>query len=242
MHKRRLALGLILVFAGLSLQAQTKEQAISVTGKLTRAMAIGGESTGWMIQLDAETTVGGKPVTSIEVAYRKVSSLEELTDKRVKATGELSHRHGVESGERTILEITSIKEIQDISHEAHPTGGAFSLSGSEWLLEDLGGSGVLDQIQATITFPEAGKVTGNSSCNRFFGAAEIYGDAIKLGPLGSTRMACPEAVMNQETKYLEALQVAERFEWKDPYLLIYCKGFAKPLRFTRMASHKTGPQ
>ena len=51
-------------------------------------------------------------------------------------------------------------------------------------------------------------------------------------------MACPEAVMNQESKYLEALQAAERFEWKDPYLLIYCKGLEKPLRFTRMAPEK----
>ena len=237
MRNERLALGLILVFAGLSLQAQTKEQALSVTGKLSRAMAIGGESTGWIIQLDDETNIDGKQVGSIEVAYRKVSSLEKLADKHVKATGKLSHRHGVESGERTILEIASIKQIQDTGHEAHPASGAFSLSGSEWLLEDLGGSGVLDHVQVTLTLPEAGKVAGNGSCNRFFGAAEIHGDAIKLGPLGSTRMACPEAVMNQETKYLEALQAAERFEWKDPYLLIYCKGFAKPLRFTRMAAH-----
>jgi heat shock protein HslJ len=241
MRKQRLALGLILVFAGLSLLAQTKEQTLSVTGKLTRAMAMGGESTGWMIQLEAETTIEGKSVSSIEVAYSKTSSLEKLADKRVKATGKVSHRHGVESGERTILEIASIEEIEDTNHGARPTGGTFSLSGSEWLLEDLGGSGVLDQVQVTITFPEAGKVAGNGSCNRFFGAAEIHGDAIKLGPLGSTRMACPEAVMNQETKYLEALQAAERFEWKDPYLLIYCKGLAKPLRFTRMAAQKAAP-
>ena len=44
--------------------------------------------------------------------------------------------------------------------------------------------------------------------------------------------------MNQETKYLNALGAAERFEWKDPYLLIYCKGFEKPLRFTRMTPAK----
>jgi heat shock protein HslJ len=49
---------------------------------------------------------------------------------------------------------------------------------------------------------------------------------------------CPEAVMNQETKYMNALQTAEHFEWKDPYLLIYCKGFEKPLRFTRMTPSK----
>jgi hypothetical protein len=36
----------------------------------------------------------------------------------------------------------------------------------------------------------------------------------------------------------EALQAAECFEWKDPYLLIYCKGFEKALRFTQMAPGK----
>jgi heat shock protein HslJ len=115
---------------------------------------------------------------------------------------------------------------------------AFSLTGSEWLLEDLGGSGVIDNAQATLSFPEAGKVAGRGSCNRFFGPAQVSGDAVKMGPLGSTRMACAEAVMNQETKYLNALQAAERFEWKDLYLLIYCKGLEKPLRFTRMTAEK----
>jgi heat shock protein HslJ len=52
-------------------------------------------------------------------------------------------------------------------------------------------------------------------------------------------MACPEAVMNQEKKYLDALHAAERFEWKDPYLLLYCKGFEKPLRFTKMQTSKS---
>jgi heat shock protein HslJ len=87
--------------------------------------------------------------------------------------------------------------------------------------------------------PEEGRENcGERVCNRFFGPAEITGSTIELGPLGSTRMACPEAVMNQETKYLDALQAAERFEWKDPYLLIYCNGFEKPLRFTRMKTPK----
>jgi heat shock protein HslJ len=55
-----------------------------------------------------------------------------------------------------------------------------------------------------------------------------------LGPLGSTRMACPQAVMNQETKYLKALQAAERLERKEQYLLIYSKNAPKPLRFSRL--------
>ena len=141
----------------------------------------------------------------------------------------------MEIGERTVLIISSIKEAQ-----AAVRVPAKSLVGSEWLLEDLGGLGVIDNIQATLTFPEASKVAGNASCNRFFSPAEMSGDAIKLGPLASSRMMCPEAVMNQEMKYMNALQTAEHFEWKDHYLLIYCKGFEKPLRFTRMTPKPAG--
>jgi heat shock protein HslJ len=109
----------------------------------------------------------------------------------------------------------------------------FNLVGSDWVLEDLAGSGVVSGVRATLSFPEAGKVAGDGSCNRFFGMSEIAGTEIKLTGLGSTRMACPEPIMNQETKYLNALQAAERYEWKDPNLLIFSNGLDKPLRFTR---------
>jgi len=229
---------LILAMLGVHLQAQTPEARITVTGKLGRVMAIGGESTGWAIQLDSETTIGGKQVASIEVDDSNAERLQKLADKHVKATGTLSRRQGVETGERLILVVSSMKEVKATAQSSAKTA-PFHLTGTEWLLEDLGGGGVMDNIQATLTFPAAGKTAGKGSCNRFFGPAEITGSAIKLGPLGSTRMACPEAVMNQETKYLDALQAAERFEWKSPYLLIYCKGFEKPLRFTRMQTTKS---
>jgi heat shock protein HslJ len=197
---------------------------------------------GWTLELESATTIDGKQVTSIQVSYRKTAKLEKLGNKRVRATGKLGHRHGVETGKQPVLDISSINEAQGTG-TAQPAPAqpvSFSLSSSEWLLEDLSGTGVLDNVQATLTFPESGKGAGNGSCNRFFGPAEIKGEAIKLGPLGSSRMACPEAVMNQEAEYLQALQSAERFEWKDPYLLIYCNGLEKPLRFTRMAQQVGG--
>jgi hypothetical protein len=85
---------------------------MTVTGKLTRVMAIGGESTGWAITLDSEAAIDGKQVHSIEVDSRKTKRLEKLENKHVEATGLLSHRHGVETGERIILVISSIKEAQ----------------------------------------------------------------------------------------------------------------------------------
>jgi heat shock protein HslJ len=199
-------------------------------------MAIGGETTGWVIQLESEITIKGKQVDSIELDYHKTSKLEKLQNQRVQVVGTLSHRQGVETGDRTVLVASSIREAKATAQPKSAQAVPFSLIGSEWLLEDLAGSGMMDGIQATLTFPETGKIAGNGSCNRFFGSAEISGNTIKLGPLASTRMACPEAVMNQEMKYLAALQAAERFEWKDPNLLIYCKGFEKPLRYMRLSS------
>lgn len=234
----RLSTGLILALVSVYLQAQQTEQEITVTGKLVRTMAIGGESTGWVLELEPTTNIDAKQVNSIQVSYRKTGKLEKLANKRVTATGKLTHRQGVETGEQPVLEVSSIKEAKTTTQAANAPEVGSNLTGSEWLLVDLGSGGVLDQSQATLTFPEAGKVAGNGSCNRFSGTAEINGDAIKMAPLASSRMACSEGVMNQETKYLGALQAADRFEWKDPYLIIHCKGLDKPLRFKRIAPGK----
>jgi heat shock protein HslJ len=111
--------------------------------------------------------------------------------------------------------------------------GAAPLVGSEWRLEDLGGRGVLDRVQATLAFPEAGRVAGNSSCNRFFGSYTLMQDRIALGQLAGTRMACAPAVDEQETRYLDALQRAQRLEVRGTTMLMQVQGLDKPLRFVR---------
>jgi hypothetical protein len=111
MHIARIAsvVMLMLVCAGVQAAPQTQTK-MTVTGTLTRAMAIGGESTGWSIQVDPEITLDGKQVHSIEISYKDAQKLEKLKDKRVKATGKRTHKHGVETGDRAVLEVSSIKE------------------------------------------------------------------------------------------------------------------------------------
>jgi heat shock protein HslJ len=92
---------------------------------------------------------------------------------------------------------------------------------------------VIDNAGATLEFPEPGKVAGRGSCNRFFGAVEVEGSRIHLAPLGTTRMACADAVMDQERRYLEQLQRAERFAVEGGVLRIYGPDSAASLRFTR---------
>ncbi len=107
------------------------------------------------------------------------------------------------------------------------------LLGTAWQLEDLSGAGVIDKSMTTLEFIEAGRVAGRGGCNRFFGSVEIAGESIKFGQMGSTQMACVEALMNQESRYLRALGAAERYTLNGDELLVYSAGLDKPLRFTR---------
>ena len=107
------------------------------------------------------------------------------------------------------------------------------LVGSEWRLEDLGGAAVLDRVEATLGFPEAGRVAGNGSCNRFFGSYTLMSDRIAIGQMGATRMACAGPVGEQEARYLAALEKAERVEVQGRTMRVHVKGMDKPLRYTR---------
>ena len=120
-----------------------------------------------------------------------------------------------------------------------PDSAPVTLTGTEWVLQDLAGTPALASVKATLAFPETRRAAGNASCNRFTGSVDVSGDTIRFAALASTRMACADnAVSSQETEYLNALGAAKRFEWKEPILLIYVEGYGKPLRFTRLTPAK----
>lgn len=64
----------------------------------------------------------------------------------------------------------------------------------------------------TATFT-ADAVSGSSGCNTYNGSYTLDGDALKIGPLATTRMACdPAATMDQETQFLAALAASTTVE------------------------------
>ena len=109
-----------------------------------------------------------------------------------------------------------------------------SLTGTQWLLEDLAGRGVLDRLQSTLLFAEPGRVSGRAGCNDFSGPIRWDAGRITIGPLIVTRKACRAAVSDQETRYLEALAGARAIRADGPYLLIDTTVAGMPLKFTRM--------
>ncbi|MGB8538110.1 MAG: hypothetical protein WCD57_16935 [Acidobacteriaceae bacterium] len=111
MRVARASIGLILVLCCVGLRADESDpQKITLVGTIHRAVAIGAESTGWMVQVDSETVIDGKPISSIEVSdTRKPKQLEDFENKRVKIAGKVAYRHGVETGVQSYIEITTIK-------------------------------------------------------------------------------------------------------------------------------------
>lgn len=82
---------------------------------------------------------------------------------------------------------------------------AGSLAGSEWGFEG--------QDTPYIQFNGNGQVSGNAGCNRFFGPYVKTGSGgIAIGPVGATKMACPQEVMEAENAFFSALAGTADYE------------------------------
>lgn len=65
------------------------------------------------------------------------------------------------------------------------------------------------------------RVSGSGGCNRFMGGYQTEGNQLSIGPLASTFRACEETVLNQEVRYLAALQGVQRYEVDDQGLALF---------------------
>lgn len=68
-------------------------------------------------------------------------------------------------------------------------------------LKKVNGSAI--DYSANIRFLPDGKVAGSAPCNRYFSVNKVPYPWFELGPIGSTKMACPE--LQHESAFLKAL-------------------------------------
>ena len=64
------------------------------------------------------------------------------------------------------------------------------------------------------------KASGFAGCNNFFGGYELDSASLKFGPVGSTRMFCPDLQLSLETEVFKALDQTSGWEIKDDVLLL----------------------
>lgn len=121
---------------------------------------------------------------------------------------------------------------------ALPAAAASPSPRGSWLAEDINGGGVIDRLQTTLQLGADGKVTGTGGCNRYMGTATVRGDAITLGPMAGTRMACTPAVMDQENKFHAALETVRSWHIAQGLLFLHDESGNVVLRFSTMDKHK----
>ncbi|MCA0204273.1 MAG: META domain-containing protein [Proteobacteria bacterium] len=69
-------------------------------------------------------------------------------------------------------------------------------AGTRWTIVAVSGAATVNEPE--IVFEEGGRVSGTSGCNRFGGEGTQAEGILTLGPLASTRMACPGGLGEQE--------------------------------------------
>jgi heat shock protein HslJ len=107
---------------------------------------------------------------------------------------------------------------------------------SKWQLIELNGS--LIQVSEglktpSITVAKEGRISGNASCNNFFGSFETD-DAfrLKFSKMGSTMMACTD--MSLERDFLQNLERVDNFTLNGDTLSLNKARMAPLLRFVRV--------
>lgn len=102
------------------------------------------------------------------------------------------------------------------------------IAGHEWKVEDMFGTGVIDNSHLTLSVEDkaedkkaAGlpkyRITGSGGCNRYTTSVFIDSDAeaIAFDPPAMTFMACAEAISQQENRFIEMLVKAKAYMFDD---------------------------
>ena len=112
----------------------------------------------------------------------------------------------------TILVVAACDSTGTGSNTTPEPTSAADLAGTSWTLVSIGGTPVVEASGPHLTFGAGGNASGSTGCNSMSGTYATDGAALTFGPLATTRMACEENLMAQETAVLQALEGVSGWE------------------------------
>ena len=108
-----------------------------------------------------------------------------------------------------------------------------SFVGITWVAEDIDGRGVMDTLQSQLRVVSATEVAGLAGCNQYTGTLAVTDRGFRIGPLASTRKMCPPAIMDQEQRFLRALESVQHARTQNGLLYLLDADGSVRLRFWR---------
>ncbi|MDH3399651.1 MAG: META domain-containing protein [Chromatiales bacterium] len=98
------------------------------------------------------------------------------------------------------------ERAQEPAQVTHPDAVDFSVLAGDWILDSLEGEKWLGEPRVTMNLSDGGRFSGSGGCNRYFGVFTLAEGKLSTGPIGSTMMACEQAAMDLEYRYLASLE------------------------------------
>lgn len=99
-----------------------------------------------------------------------------------------------------------------------------------YVLEWIGERPLIDNSHLTVTLGEDGRAYGNGGCNHWFAPYTLDGDSLSFGKVGSTRKLCAPALMEQEKRFLQALENVQRWDISPVEQVRFWPAQGQPLR------------
>lgn len=91
---------------------------------------------------------------------------------------------------------------------------------------------VLAGTQPTAVFEAAGMVTGSGGCNTYSAPFQSTPNSLSIGPIAATRMACDQAIMDQETAYFTAMERTSTYRFENGQLVLVEAGGARQAEYS----------
>lgn len=134
-----------------------------------------------------------------------------------------------------------------------PGLAASGLLGPTWNVVGYADGPAMKGVYNTMEFTADGSAGGRSACNAWRGPVEVTGDQLRFGATLGTMMACPEAAMIAERRFLSQLPNVRGYQIKGDALILRntagatvmkltSKPFPKGLDALPERGDRTGPQ
>ncbi|MDF2488458.1 MAG: putative lipoprotein [Pseudomonas sp.] len=99
-----------------------------------------------------------------------------------------------------------------------------------YVLEWIGDRPLIDYSHLTLTLAADGRAYGNAGCNHWFAPYTLDGERLHFGKVGKTRKLCAPALMEQEQRFLKALETVQRWDMTPAEQVRFWPAEGQPLR------------
>ncbi len=134
----------------------------------------------------------------------------------IRSNGEGTLFFGQDDGQIGLMRVGDCPDCNEMAGQAQLPDKPFD---GEWDIRFIDSTAVTTERPYRMNFVD-GQMSGFAGCNRFFGAFSMNDEALSLGPIGATKMACMGSGGQDEQRAFDILDGPLRYSFVDRYTIL----------------------